>query len=128
MAAYRALCLNCGEYTEFGVIDIQQTTEFKGRTLTYTRKIAVCKKCGQAVYVPEINEENLDLIRFAYCKEMGLATEEDIAKVLDKYNISLKELAEILGCRLDTLVKYYKGALIKIEYSDKILRMLENKE
>ena len=128
MAVFRALCLNCGEYTEFGVVDVQTTTEFEGRTFTYTRKIALCKKCGQEVYVPEINEENLDLIRFAYCKEMGLATEMDIAKVLNRYNISLKELAEILGCRTDTLERYYKGALIKVEYSDKILKMLEDKE
>lgn len=122
----KELCFNCGEYVDYKIEEIKDTTEFKGVEFEYLRKVAKCEICGEEIYVSKINEENLDAIRFAYCKAVGIATEKDIDEVLDKYKIGLETLAQLLNCSVPTIKRYHQGAIIKSIYSERLLKILND--
>lgn len=122
----KELCFNCGEYVDYKIEEIKDTTEFKGAEFEYVRKVAKCKSCGEEIYVSEINEENLDAMRFAYCKAVGIANEKDIDEVLNKYNIGLETLAQLLNCSVPTIKRYHQGAIIKRIYSERLLKILHD--
>ena len=55
-----AFCINCDEKTSYTVnyrkvyVNILE----KGIHYIYNEKYAICNKCGEQVYVPEINDTN----------------------------------------------------------------------
>ena len=64
-----AFCEECRDYTEYVVEDVHLTGKLKGREYGYNGKEARCAVCGQLVFVPDINDENLSLLYGEYQKE-----------------------------------------------------------
>jgi len=65
-------CENCRADTECIVEKRQITGTIRGVKYLYFGKEAKCKTCGELVYVPEINDENLKALYAVFKKENGL--------------------------------------------------------
>ena len=63
-----AFCINCGKNTEYWVNaeDVEITTP-KGKTLCRELS-ACCDECGKEMYVPELNDRNVEFREAAYNK------------------------------------------------------------
>lgn len=111
-------CETCLDDTEY-VIKEEEVTEYaRGKDIKYIRKEAYCTECGNPIYVPELNDENLEVL-YAKIREIdNIISIEDINKILDKYNIGKRPLSLLLGWGEGTITRYLNGDLPIKNYSD----------
>jgi len=84
-----------------------------------------CQKCGAQVYIPMINDRNLDCINLAYREQHGIITIHEIEELLERYDIGAKPLAHLLGWGEVTIIRYLKGQIPDRIHSD-ILKALND--
>jgi hypothetical protein len=61
-----AFCINCGQYVSYSIATSQKEVEVRGKTFIYNKHFAICNKCGKEIYVPEINDINVETIKECY--------------------------------------------------------------
>lgn len=64
-------CINCGKKCEYKIFDKLINHVIKGVQFSCLEKQAFCTKCGDPTYVPEINDENVEVRLAAYNKARG---------------------------------------------------------
>jgi len=115
-------CPVCKQEVEFK-IKKSLIKEYKGVQVNVEENIPYCSKCGIELFVPEIENDNLKRLYRRYGELTGLITPEDIAKIRKKYNLSQRELGQILGWGKMTINRYERGALPSVSHSD-ILKLI----
>ena len=118
-----AYCIACGEDVPYKVITTRETITIRGITFSYLEQSAYCAKCGEALYVPELNDENVQAREDAFRKASRLITVAEIREILDKYKIGAGPLAKLLGLGDVTINRYLSGQLPSREISEKLLKI-----
>lgn len=120
-------CPNCNEYVEY---EVRQNLieEYKGKEVNVIENIAYCKKCGEDLFVEEIEEDNLKRLYEKYRQVAGIIKPEQIIKLREKYDLSQRELGSILGWGKMTINRYERGGLPSQSHSDLLKLMLEDEE
>lgn len=68
----KVICVQCREYVDYEIKEIEQKATIKNEEIVYKEKVAYCKKCGEEVWVEELEEKNaLESINI-YCEKKGL--------------------------------------------------------
>ncbi len=119
-----AFCIACGCEQPYTVSSSRVTITVNGLTFSYVEKQAYCSECGEAVYVPEINDENVISREDGYRKAAKLITIEEINEILEKYKIGAGPLARLLGFGDVTVNRYLAGQLPSRSHSDLLLKVL----
>ena len=53
-------CIDCSEYRSYTVRTHPETITVRDVSFTYMEERAFCNSCGKQVYVPEVNDHNVD--------------------------------------------------------------------
>lgn len=61
-------CCTCRDFTDYDTSSSPRTITVRGVTFTYPHQSAYCTKCLSEVYVPELNDENVEAKEAAYRK------------------------------------------------------------
>lgn len=121
------LCETCREFVEYNIIKKEFHDTIKGIEVTYSGEEAVCKSCGEIVYVADINDRNLEYMQIAYNKVKEQKKNELIIiidEICDKYNIGKKPLAKVLGWSEATIMRYYNGEQLPLpEYHSTLVEI-----
>lgn len=120
------ICDECNEYVEFFLKDINIKEEIRGGIVEVIGKEAHCSKCGNEMYIGEIEDNNIDLIDRKYREIVGLLQIEEINKILELYNIGKKPLCVLLGWGETTIIRYLDGATPTKQYSSILKEILNN--
>lgn len=123
-ATTTSFCLNCGCKKAFKKVAARVETEVRGLRFGFVEMNAVCLTCGEELYVPELNDENVQVREDAYRKAAGLITVDEIQKILKKYSIGAGPLAQIMGFGEITVTRYLNGSLPSKRNSEKLLEVL----
>lgn len=75
-----AFCINCGCENKYRKITEKTETEVRGVQFNYTETLAICEKCGEELYIPEINDSNAQAREDAYRKAAKLRLSPDITE------------------------------------------------
>lgn len=121
----KRFCLNCDKETEVKVETKRLQTIIDGRKIYYIGKIVKCAICGEEVYDSAISDENVEAANAAYRRVMELISVEDINRLLKKYNIGKKPLAQLLGWGESTLLRYFDGFTPRKMYSDQLKELFD---
>lgn len=97
----------------------------KGEKYSFTGEDARCSNCGAEVYVPEIEDRNLEALYNEYRHRNNIISLERIRAIPDKYDIRKRPLSLVLGWREITFSRYYDGALPTKQYSDVLQKVYE---
>ena len=119
-----AFCLKCGCKRAFKKITARAEAKVREIEFSFVETIAICSGCGEEVYVPEVNDENVQAREDAYRKAAGLITLEEIQQVMNKYNIGAGPLAQVMGFGEITINRYLNGQLPSKNNSDQLLEVL----
>ncbi len=107
----KLFCDNCNEYTDYKVIKRQERIEIKDETISTESKIAICKSCGNELFEPYLENENLKQVYREYARRKNLVLPDEIKKIRKKYGVSQKLFAIILGVGKATIERYETGAI-----------------
>lgn len=113
----KIFCENCRKYIDYTVTEEITSENFKGTTCEYAYKKAICPECKEEVYVGEIMDHNLDQLKNAYREKNNIISLEKVKEIPDKYQISQRNLALILGWGESTFERFYKGDIPTKQYA-----------
>jgi putative zinc finger/helix-turn-helix YgiT family protein len=124
MNEHEEYCIACGQ--DGPLRREQKATEFdiRGETLRFTVPVKVCPSCGAT------EAEGVDPAEIAfaeYRKLKGLLTPEQIREIRDRYRLSQKSFAALLGMS-EATINRYEGGGIQDEAYDAALRACKSPE
>ena len=122
-------CPVCQKENEF-VVTNKKTNYVEGDIcFDYIAKVASCKKCGEELFVEEINKENQNAFEEAYREASNIITNDEINQILDKYRITKRNLPLVLGLGEMTITRYLdEGYVPSKKISDLLKEILNNPE
>lgn len=117
-------CINCGEMQRYTVKSGRRELAIRGITFSFVEHKAYCTECELEVYVPEINDENVQAKEDAYREAAKLITVTELNDILKKYNIGAGPLATIMEFGEVTVNRYMRGQLPSKEHSERLREVL----
>ena len=121
--AKKAYCDICGDYVEYGVKKVKNKITVRGVTFEAIEHIAYCKKCGEELWVNEVERINDINVYDKYKELVGLLTSKQIKEIRHKRNMSQRELASFLSIGEKDITRYENGA-IQSKVIDNLIRMV----
>lgn len=120
-----AFCPNCEEYTKATSRIEKEVYNVRGEPIEIEAEVATCQKCGEKIFDEERDSRNLEKAYSLYRKEHNLLTPDEIRKMREKYGLSQRALARLLGWGEITIHRYENGA-IQDNAHDNLLRLIED--
>ncbi len=117
-------CIECGVDREYKILTRRTAVEVRGVHFSYLELVAVCEGCGEELYVPEVNDANVQAQEDAYRKAAGIITVQEIHAILKKYDIGARPLAKLMGYGEVTVNRYVAGQLPSRQHSEELLKVL----
>ena len=125
MVAYmETFCINCGGERQYTVKSNRRELTIRGIKFSFVEHIAYCTDCNEEVYVPEINDENVQAKEDAYREAAHLITVTELNDILEKYNIGAGPLSVIMDFGEITINRYMRGQLPSKDHSDRLKEVL----
>lgn len=121
-----AFCITCGCNQNIRMDSMRVEAEIRGTKISYIETRAVCEVCGQEVYVPEVNDENVQARETAYRIAAKRITADQIQQIMEKYHIGAGPLSQVMGFGEITINRYLNGQLPSKVNSDKLLQVLSS--
>ena len=124
-----AYCSECEDLVEFTEKEEVIEETYKGESVKFIFKVGRCKECGHEVATDlDYNtRRSLEKIE-AYKKLKGIILEQEIAEILEKYDVGKEALADIAGFGKATIKRYFEGYIPARQYSDTLHEFLNNEE
>ena len=124
----KLLCGNCRKRVSYHVYKRPAKTVIKGLEIHYEEYYGVCDECKEEVYVPGLEDKNIEKIDEIYRNEKELITKPEIKKILTKYNIEKRPLSKLLGFGELTITRYLDGQIPSRKYSDILYEILDDEQ
>lgn len=121
-------CIECSKKVSYSIKSELVELKIRDTTFNYIELSAVCDECGCELYIPEINDANVEAREESYRKASRLITVSEINEILEKYNIGAGPLAKLLGFGDVTINRYVNGQLPSRDHSDVLLNIKYNRE
>lgn len=124
-----AYCNECEDLVE--CVEREEIIEekYKGELVRFRFKVGHCMECGceVATDIEYNSRRSVEKIK-AYKKLKGIILQDEIAEILEKYDVGKEALAEIAGFGKATIKRYFDGYIPAKEYSDILNTFLNNEE
>ena len=121
----RAFCPNCEEYTKATSRIEKEVYNVRGEPIEVEAEVAICQKCGTKIFDEERDSRNLEKAYSLYRDKHNLLPPDEIRTMREKYGLSQRALARLLGWGEITIHRYENGA-IQDNAHDKLLRLVED--
>ncbi|MEW5825752.1 MAG: type II TA system antitoxin MqsA family protein [Candidatus Bipolaricaulota bacterium] len=120
-------CPQCKAQREPKVHRRDETITVKGEPVEIQANVAVCAECGEDLFVAELEEHNVKRAFDIYRRRHDLLTASQIRELRERYGLSQRGLAQLLGWGEVTVSRYENGA-IQTRGHDQFLRLLRDPE
>lgn len=120
------LCPLCGKTHEVEVITKESIVTIKNEKIVYPKTMYICHNSDdeENVFIPaKVMDDNLLKARDAYRKEHNMLTSKDIIAIREKYGLTQKEFANMLGWG-DVTITRYETKLIQDETHDELMKCI----
>jgi putative zinc finger/helix-turn-helix YgiT family protein len=117
-------CPNCEKITTLENIKTHEDLEVRGERINVPVEYLKCTTCGEEVDNPYYKQDSLVLAYKEYRRRHGMVQPQEIREFRQKYGLTQKELAVLLGFGEVTISRYENGALQDISH-DTLLRLIK---
>ncbi|MBT1247335.1 MULTISPECIES: type II TA system antitoxin MqsA family protein [unclassified Thermosipho (in: thermotogales)] len=104
-------CEKCDDLVDYKIKTKKEEHNIRGDKIEIEARIAICKICGNELFEPYLENENLKALYRKYVRKHGLVLPEEIKKIREKYGLSQELFAKILGIGKATIERYERGSL-----------------
>ena len=124
-----AYCNECEDLVEFTEREEIIEEIYKGEQVRFKFRVGHCKECGHEVatdidYNSRRSEEKIK----AYKRLKGIILQDEIAEILEKYDVGKEALADIAGFGKATIKRYFDGYIPAKDSSDILNKFLNDEE
>jgi putative zinc finger/helix-turn-helix YgiT family protein len=116
------ICPYCEKETSLTSVENVENFNVRGEIIPVMVKYLRCDECGGEFRDPKSRDDPLDEAYSEYRRRKNLVQPEEIKAFRRKYDLTQKELSDLLGIGIATLSRYENGAL-QDEAHDSILRL-----
>ena len=117
------LCLCCMEVHDVHLIELNEVITFKGKQVEFVARHEYCDKAEEFLSHEDMISGNDIAMKNAYRRLCDLLTSDEIIAVREKYSISQKDLAALLGWGEKTITRY-EGHHVQDMAHDSVLRKI----
>jgi len=117
-------CPICEKRTILEVIKTHEELEVRGEKINVPVEYFKCTTCGEEVDNPNYKQDPLVLAYREYRRLHGMVQPEEIREFRQRYGLTQRELARLLGFGEVTISRYENGALQDISH-DTLLRLIK---
>ena len=118
-------CPFCHAKTEY-FVEKREIIKYKGVIVNTFENVGVCLKGKNDLYIPKLEDENVQRINDEYRKNIDLINPQEIINFRSKYNLSQRELSAILNYSKMTINRYENGELPTKAQSDYLKIIFNN--
>lgn len=111
-------CIVCRKNTEYTLQKRNIVKTIKDKEYTFNITVAVCKECGEEMYIPGLIDKNIQEVDEQYRTYEGIISIDDIENLMKLYKIGKAPLSLALGFGEVTITRYLSGQVPSKEYSD----------
>jgi putative zinc finger/helix-turn-helix YgiT family protein len=122
-----AFCAHCRIEKEPRIEQRQDLFTVKGETVEVSANVAVCRECGNDIFLEDLEEKNFKRAYDLFRREHDLLTTAEIQSIRQLYGLSQRALAQLLGLGEVTISRYENGA-IQARGHDHLIRLLKEPE
>ena len=124
----KLLCGKCRKRVSYHVHKRPAKIVIKGSEICYDEYYGICDGCKEEIYVPGLDDQNIEKIDEIYREKKQLITKRQIEEILTKYNIEKRPLSRLLGFGELTITRYLDGQMPSKKYSDILYEILNNEQ
>ncbi len=110
-------------HSKVELIHKNETYVVKREPITIEAQVAICQECGEELFIPKYDDNNLKKAYDIYRKKHNLLSDAKIVDLRQKYQLSQRAFAVLLGCTQATINRYENGAIPDPAYNSLILLM-----
>lgn len=122
----RDFCIDCRRETEYLLQKRNIVKTIKDKDYTFGITVAICAECGEEMSIPGLIDKNVQEIDEQYRTTEGLASIDDIERLMKIYKIGKAPLSLALGFGEVTIPRYLEGQVPSREYSDVVRAALSS--
>ncbi len=119
------LCMCCMEEHEVKLVELKEQNVFKGVKVEYLTRLEYCDASGETHATEVMVEQNDLAMKDAYRRRMRLLTYYELLNIRKKYDISQKDLSNLLGWGEKTITRY-EGHQVQDMAHDAVLRKIDS--
>lgn len=116
-------CPFCGGFTASEVRECRETYPVRGEDIEVQAQVAYCLKCGEALFDEQLDGENLKRAYSIYRQKHGLLGPEDVKGLREKYGLTQRGLAALLGWSPATVNRYEKTGIPQSAHNHVLLSL-----
>ena len=118
-------CCACETLNNTQIVEKEQTLTVKGKVITLTVHVRVCKVCGEEILDEELDDVTLEKFYDEYRRMENLLLPAEIQAIRKKYNLSQSSFAKLLGFGEKTITRYENGAIQDVCH-DNLIRLMDS--
>lgn len=122
----KVLCADCRSIQPYDIRTEKCRREWNGIEYTFNKRIAICRRCGNRVTVPGMDDINENEFETKCREENDYILVDEIKDIMQKYDVEKRPLSKVLGLGEHTIEHYLSGQLPSKRYSEMLKRVLVN--
>lgn len=120
-------CGKCDDEVECEIVKKKRNITVKDTTFECEEYVPICKKCGEEIWLWEVEKENDKIVYNKYKQEIGLLSSEEIKEIRKKRHLSQRQLANLLCIGEKDITRYENGG-IQTRAIDQMIRVVADDE
>jgi putative zinc finger/helix-turn-helix YgiT family protein len=119
-------CEICNDFIEYNTIKKEETYNIKDKErVTIKSKIAVCNHCNNELFNEDYEEENQKKAYDIFRENNNLLYPDEIFEIRNKYNLTQREMSNLLGWGEITYHRYENGSLPDQAHNTQLILLRE---
>ncbi|MFH1686579.1 MAG: type II TA system antitoxin MqsA family protein [bacterium] len=117
----RTYCFECDELVQVHQVTREEEYPIKKDVIEVPCVSLVCQKCGASFVTSDIEEANFRNAAAIYRAKHGLLSQEQIRAIREKYNLTTRNFATLLGWSYSSLSQYENGRIQDRSHNDELV-------
>jgi len=118
-------CPGCGKKHDLEIKSELVSINIKKEKIIYKRRYFYCENVDEILIPAKLMDENLLRAKDTYRMKNDLLTSEQIKNIRQKYNLTQKDMAKLLGWGLKTITRY-ENKMIQNDAHNDVMKLLMN--
>lgn len=122
----KSYCPNCENDNLFSIIEKEETFPVRREEVKVISRVKICDICKEEIFDETLDNENLIKAYNMFRKKKGILFPQDVKAIRQKYELSQRGMAKLLGWSQPTIARYEGGAIPSSSHNEQLIMLRDN--